>query len=377
MKGQWVGELASNDGNGKFCVINVETQQDDLLFYCYLLERNFNIPSSYARFNLKKDKKEYFIKLSRNDMTILDRNFTIVHSGLVEHTLEKEYPNAEFSFDADATFRFEEDKLFISIESNLGVSFSGYLSNKIEDNFTFPATTITWDEFKKRANAVNYREVAFRGQSDLWPLRTSFHRTGRMDVINYAINDIPHVHRRLSGLIQHYLNLSDPQHYGAFYNLLQHHGYPTPLLDWSYSPYVAAFFAFYQITSKEIEKGEIGRKARIYLWEVDLWKKSVLQFSNIFDCRLHLSIGEYISLNNQRAIPQQALTSLTNIYDIEGYLYNYGEKTDRYLKAFDISIEETPTIMRELALMGITYGTLFPGLDGACYDLKKINFPNN
>ncbi len=39
----------------------------------------------------------------------------------------------------------------------------------------------------------------------------------------------------------------------AFLLYLRHHGYPSPLLDWSRSPYVAAFFAFNNATpSKDI-----------------------------------------------------------------------------------------------------------------------------
>ena len=38
---------------------------------------------------------------------------------------------------------------------------------------------------------------------------------------------------------------------------LRHHGFPSPLLDWSYSPYVAAFFAFRNEPAGRSEKRSI------------------------------------------------------------------------------------------------------------------------
>ena len=43
-------------------------------------------------------------------------------------------------------------------------------------------------------------------------------------------------------------------------------------------------------------------------------------------------------------------------------------------QVIDLPLSERPHVMRELSVMGITAGTLFPGLDGACEELKERNF---
>jgi hypothetical protein len=46
----------------------------------------------------------------------------------------------------------------------------------------------------------------------------------------------------------------------------------------------------------------------------------------------------------------------------------------QYLQIIDLPISERPTVMRELSLMGVTAGSLFPGLDGACEELRERFF---
>jgi hypothetical protein len=100
-----------------------------------------------------------------------------------------------------------------------------------------------WDDFKRFVNALDRKRFVFRGQENSeWRLRTSFHRTGRSNLQRYSTSDMSDLHRALSALTAYPFNLNDPYHFGAFLNLAQHHGYPKPLLDWTWSPYVAAVF---------------------------------------------------------------------------------------------------------------------------------------
>ncbi|MHB8910201.1 MAG: hypothetical protein ACYDAA_15120 [Syntrophales bacterium] len=90
---------------------------------------------------------------------------------------------------------------------------------------------------------------------------------------------------------------------------------------------------------------------------------------------LHLSVLDFLAIENERLLPQQASTTITNIDDIEAYIrVKEVEKSCVYLSAIDMRIAERNTVMRELSFMGITAGSMFPGLDGACEELREYMF---
>ena len=179
------------------------------------------------------------------------------------------------------------------------------------------------------------------------------------------------MHRHLSGRTSHIFNLEIPNENGAFLNLVQHHGYPTPLLDWTYSPYVAAFFAFRKVP----KNGKTEDFIRIYIFDHEKWRSHWIQLVMLNTAGLHLSIMEFLAIENERLIPQQAVTTVTNIDDIESYIK---EKETQgkcsYLTAIDIPVMERNKVMHELSFMGITAGSMFPGLDGACEELREKMF---
>jgi hypothetical protein len=75
-------------------------------------------------------------------------------------------------------------------------------------------------------------------------------------------------------------------------------------------------------------------------------------------------------------IPQQALSTVTNAEDIEGYIdVKEKEKPGRkYLRAIDLPVVQRAEALGELSMMGINAGSLFPGLDGACSQIKDRFF---
>jgi hypothetical protein len=75
-------------------------------------------------------------------------------------------------------------------------------------------------------------------------------------------------------------------------------------------------------------------------------------------------------------VPQQALTSYSTVDDIETFIAEAERNTGHnYLQIFDLPLSERGLVLRELRLIGITSGSLFPGLDGACEELKERFFP--
>ena len=88
----------------------------------------------------------------------------------------------------------------------------------------------------------------------------------------------------------------------------------------------------------------------------------------------HVSLIEPVALENDRFVLQQAALIGTNIDDIETYLARMARGGALYVRAIDLPWSERDKIMMELHYMDISAGALFPGLDGACEELKEKNF---
>jgi hypothetical protein len=236
-----------------------------------------------------------------------------------------------------------------------------------------PPPIKTWGAFKNYVNNIERKRYIFRGQEDsAWRLRTSFFRTGRANIERYVIDDVADLQKTLSGIMQYPFDLGNRFQYGAFINLVQHHGYPTPLLDWTWSPYVVAFFAFRNIRMN----AQFGKTKKVRIFKLDFVEWNKLPRLKVYvRAWPNVSIFNALAFGNQRAVPQLYISTMTNVDDIESHIKRIENiKMKSYLDVVELRASERSPIMQELALMGIAAGSLFPGLDGACESLKERNF---
>jgi hypothetical protein len=170
--------------------------------------------------------------------------------------------------------------------------------------------------------------------------------------------------------ISYPLQLGQLDHNSVIWSLLQHHGYPTPMLDWTYSPFVAAYFAFHNADHNS------SASPRIFIFDQAAWSDLYGRHAFIVDAAPpQLVLVESLQIGNPRSGPQQALSTVTNIADVEAFIREREQADGRsYLTVCDLPAVDKNRIMRELELMGITYGSLFPGLDGICRDMRERLF---
>jgi len=372
MKGQWIGRYTgTNEGQ---ILVNVDERQAAFEGMAFVNDKSGHLPNLAAFFTTLSKHQEISFRTSLI-LPINPYTGTTDSWDNVKQSFGKDIAIPQY---ADVACEWTETVLKMTWKTDINTFGSCELpcSRAGEHSELVPHPEVSdWASYKKHVLGLEGNRYLFRGQSEPWRLRTSFHRTSRANLHRFLSEDIQVLHKHLSARTRHVFNLDNPNENGAFFNLVQHHGYPTPLLDWTYSPYVAAFFAYRGITNQRAASASATDKVRILVFDQAQWKTDLPQMRQMLHFAPHLSIGEFLAIENERMIPQQAASTVTNIDDIESYVKFHNEQNGRtYLWAIDLPVSERQVVIQELSYMGITAGSLFPGLDGACEELKERNF---
>ncbi len=364
MKGQWIGRTSG--GQVGLVIVNVDDRGGYFSGNAFTFPDDKSFAPSGISFETKDKGKDFnFISsiIPINPETGLS---------LTWEEIEKRHPGIPHSKKIEVSGHFEENDLFLKGQTDLGVKLESRITKKPFSEWSDLVGEIkTWDNYKEHVATFSEGGYLFRGQAKPWKLRTAFHRRRRYDLWRFLNEDIPKLHLRLTGRTKHFFNFENPQEYGAFLNLGQHHGFPTPLLDWTFSPYTAAFFAF-----RNVPRKMTGNEfARVFVFNQKKWSPVPSNLVNLFNVRPFFSVMELLAIDNDRVIPQQAATIVTNIDDIEEFIRQVEDlNRERYLMAINIPWSERDKVIKELSYMGITAGSMFPGLDGACEELREKQF---
>ena len=367
LNGQWTGEYAGT--NRGLLVVELDEVDDQFCGTALAIDFNHALSSTVCELFLPKGQNKFSLNIP---VSSVDRNTC---SRLSPADFAKLYPGVDAPTSADIEFEIVPPRISIKWKTDIETHGECTLSRGEGDK---PSTlealkdVTDWSAFKQYAAGLRPDTFIFRGQEkNIWRLRTAFHRTNRASLWRFLLNDLATLHRNLSGMTSHRFNLADPLDHAAFLALVQHHGYPTPLLDWTRSPFIAAYFAFRNLNSTTAKDDRV----RIHVLDGKSWNSSFVRAGVITPAFLHMTIIEPLAINNVRVVPQQSVSVVANVQDLEGYIQQQEKFSKKsFLKAIDLPTQERSKVIRELDMMGINAGSLFPGLDGACNQLKERFF---
>ena len=235
----------------------------------------------------------------------------------------------------------------------------------------------TWEKYKKWVSGLvdSKKEYYYRGQADSgWKLETTFHReaaSSSFTMDDYLTRILPEVHYHVSAIQNEIIDSNNPNEFGAFLALLRHHGFPTPLLDWTLSPYIGAYFAFKEINDRSPQCDHV----KIFIFDHVAWLSSFEQPMDLREKKQYVTVIRPYAKHNERIIHQRGAYTVTNVPDMAAYILKRGRDVNKsFLFEVVLPVSERTKVMRELHLMGITEMSLFPGLDGVCRTMKEQFF---
>ncbi len=235
----------------------------------------------------------------------------------------------------------------------------------------------TWADFLGIITQAPYSNWAFRGERDeRWPLQSSLSRYLK----NFAVarEAWPEQEDRILRIFKrkaHQFLDKPPDSEDDFQwlALMQHHGAPTRLIDFTWSPYVAAFFALertladgvvWAMNPARIESGRAPAPTHMDPRMKGNFRRYFLKGNRRF-----IWMGEPQTMN-RRLIAQSGTFAVPGVLDvpIEEILSHVDQQN--ILTKFVLANAVREVGMRELYRMNITYATLFPDLDGLARSMR-------
>ena len=225
----------------------------------------------------------------------------------------------------------------------------------------------SWSEFKELLYKTLYvnnkfvnKKYYFRGQRDSnWEIESSFDRyyksffqymkTNKTDIENEILSTFQMNCKKIYKDLKNFTR-------EEWLALGQHYGLPTRLVDWSLSPYIAAFFAFSGTEYYTYSDNAVS----VYAIDTE---------HNIWNRESGIKLIQELSVENEHQIKQMGVFTYnsSNENTIESYL-NYmaskNENIEKCMMKFIIPLHENKNALTDLEAMGITYLSLFSGYDG-------------
>ena len=229
----------------------------------------------------------------------------------------------------------------------------------------------SWEAFLKLVVQPPYSNWAFRGERDeRWPLYSSLSRYLQnfgVDQMAWADQEsrILRVFKRKAH--QFLVQPPEPDDDFQWLALMQHHGAPTRLIDFTWSPYVAAFFALERTLNDGVvwamNPGAINSSRADKPRRMDPRNKGNFSRYYLKGKQRFIWMGEPHTMN-RRLIAQSGTFAVPGVLDVPIEEMLSDRDQENILAKFILTNAVREVGMRELYRMNITYATLFPDLEG-------------